>query len=87
VAGLRQDWDFAPAVGKESLGDLDVSEDGDDLQVLNLKNRTLSVYDATAATMGAPTHTVDLSANPGCAAASDWRPGALGERNGVLYSC
>src|SRR5690606_31764710 len=23
--------------------------------------------------------------NPGCAAASDWRPAALGERKGVLY--
>ncbi|MDQ6522996.1 SdrD B-like domain-containing protein [Nocardioides sp. LHD-245] len=85
TAGLRQDWDFAPAVGKESLGDLDISEDGDDLQVINLNDRKLYVYDATAATMGAPTHVVDLSANPGCAAASDWRPGALGERNGVLY--
>ncbi|WP_456696877.1 SdrD B-like domain-containing protein [Aeromicrobium sp. P5_D10] len=85
VAGLRQDWDFASAVGKESLGDLDVSEDGDDLQVINLNDRKLYVYDAREATMGAPTHVVDLSANPGCASASDWRPGALGERNGVLY--
>ncbi|WP_141004606.1 SdrD B-like domain-containing protein [Nocardioides humi] len=85
LPGGRLDWNFAPAVGKESLGDLDVSEDGDDLQVINLFTRELYVYDASAATMGAPTHVVDLSANPGCAAASDWRPGALGERKGVLY--
>ncbi|GAA1097995.1 hypothetical protein GCM10009668_14180 [Nocardioides dubius] len=87
TAGLRQDWDFAPAVGKESLGDLDISEDGDDLQVLNLFTRELYVYDARAATMGAPTHVVDLSGNPEgiCATGSDWRPGALAERKGVLY--
>jgi hypothetical protein len=85
LPGGRLDWNFAPAVGKESLGDLDVSEDGDDLQVINLFERKLYVYDASAATMGAPTHVVDLSANPGCAAASDWRPAALGERKGVLY--
>ncbi len=80
----RQDWDFAAAVGKESLGDLDISEDGDDLQVINLNDRKLYVYDATQATMDDPTHVVDLP-NPGCAADDDWRPGALGERNGVLY--
>jgi hypothetical protein len=85
LPGGRLDWNFAPAVGKESLGDLDVSEDGDDLQVINLFDRKLYVYDASDATAGAPTHVVDLSANPGCAAASDWRPAALGERKGVLY--
>ncbi|HWL45501.1 MAG TPA: SdrD B-like domain-containing protein [Ilumatobacter sp.] len=82
----RFDWDFNYAVGKESLGDLDISEDGDHLQVINLNNRTLYVYDATAATMGDPLHTVDLSsAYEGCADVDDWRPAALGERHGVLY--
>ncbi|WP_275426280.1 SdrD B-like domain-containing protein, partial [Nocardioides daejeonensis] len=85
LPGGRTDWNFAAAVGKESLGDLDLSEDGNDLQVINLFTRELYVYDANAATMGAPKAVVDLSANPGCAAASDWRPAALGERNGVLY--
>ncbi|WP_376707670.1 SdrD B-like domain-containing protein [Nocardioides alcanivorans] len=85
LPGGRTDWNFASAVGKESLGDLDVSEDGNDLQVINLFTRELYVYDASEATMGAPTHVVDLSANPGCTTADDWRPAALGERNGVLY--
>lgn len=85
LPGGRLDWNFSPAVGKESLGDLDVSEDGDDLQVINLFNRSLYVYDASDVTAGAPTHVVDLSANPGCSAASDWRPAALGERKGILY--
>lgn len=35
-AGNRQDWDFAPAVGKEGLGDVDISEDGSHLQLINL---------------------------------------------------
>ncbi|WP_436698097.1 SdrD B-like domain-containing protein [Nocardioides sp. BYT-33-1] len=84
VAGRRMDWDFAAVVGKEALGDLDVSEDGERLHVLNLHTRQLFVYDATAASMGAPMRVVDLP-DPGCAATADWRPGALAERHGTLY--
>jgi hypothetical protein len=78
------DGAFADAVGKQSLGDIDISEDGSTLFVVNLADRKLYLYDAAAATAAAPTSSVVIP-DPGCPAAGDWRPGALGVRDGVVY--
>jgi hypothetical protein len=75
---------FANVAGKESLGDLDISEDGATLYAVNLADRRLYLYDATAATAAAPKASYAIP-NPGCPAAGDWRPGALGIRDGVVY--
>ena len=78
------DGAFADVVGKESLGDVDISEDGSTLYVVNLADRKLYLYDATAATAASPKASYAIP-NPGCPAAGDWRPGALGVRDGVVY--
>jgi len=83
-AATSSDAAFIPAVGKESLGDLVVSDDGKDLYVVNLKDRKLYRYDATQMTASAPKGSWTIP-DPGCASADDWRPFGLGYRQGVLY--
>ncbi|MEV7170478.1 SdrD B-like domain-containing protein [Streptomyces sp. NPDC093224] len=78
------DLAFQPAVGKESLGDVEVSEDGRELYVVNLGDRRLYTYDATQATASAPKASYAIP-DPGCAAAGDWRPFGLGVQDGVVY--
>ncbi|GAB3911918.1 hypothetical protein GCM10029964_118790 [Kibdelosporangium lantanae] len=80
--GDENDLRFAAAAGKESLGDIEVSEDGTALYVVNMANKTLYVYDATVPTASAPVAEYAIP-NPGCGA--DWRPGALGTKDGVVY--
>ncbi|WP_235618646.1 SdrD B-like domain-containing protein [Embleya scabrispora] len=75
---------FLAAPGKESLGDLEVSDDGRDLFVVNLANRKLYRYDATAATATAPAASYAIP-DPGCPAPGDWRPFGLGLQDGVGY--
>ncbi len=70
-------------VGKEALGDVDISEDGSELYVVNLADRKLYVYDATAATASAAKASYAIPSV--CVNAADWRPGALAVRDGVLY--
>ncbi|WP_086668426.1 SdrD B-like domain-containing protein [Lentzea kentuckyensis] len=77
------DGGFANVVGKEALGDIDISEDGSELYVVNLGDRKLYVYDATAATAAAAKASYAIPSS--CPNANDWRPGALGVRDGVLY--
>ncbi|MBP2475567.1 phosphatidate phosphatase APP1 [Crossiella equi] len=78
------DGAFYGVPGKQSLGDLDLSEDGTELYVVNLNDKKLYVYDATGATASAPKGSYTIP-DPGCPAAGDWRPGALGVRDGVVY--
>ncbi|WP_405017670.1 SpaA isopeptide-forming pilin-related protein [Kitasatospora sp. NBC_00070] len=79
------DLGFIGAVGKESLGDVEVSEDGKDLYVVNLFNRKMYRYDATKTT-GSDPKIYDIPApTPACKAASDWRPYGLGVQDGVVY--
>ncbi|MGH4028612.1 SpaA isopeptide-forming pilin-related protein [Actinomycetota bacterium Odt1-20B] len=78
------DLGFNPAVTKESLGDVEVSEDGKDLYTVNLKDRKLYRYDATQPTAAAPKASYPIP-DPGCAAAGDWRPFGLGVQDGVVY--
>lgn len=75
---------FLAAPGKESLGDVEVSEDGHDLFVVNLNNRKLYRYDATKPTASAPEASYAIP-DPGCPAAGDWRPYGLGLQDGVGY--
>jgi hypothetical protein len=75
------DGGFYAVPGTQGLGDLDVSEDGSELYAVNLNDKKLYVYDATAATAAAPKGSYDIPSP--CPA--DWRPGALGVRDGQLY--
>ncbi|MGW3963307.1 SdrD B-like domain-containing protein [Amycolatopsis sp. NPDC005003] len=83
---MQTDFDlkFADVVGKESLGALRISEDGSTLFVVNLADRKLYLYDATAATAAAPKASYAIP-DPGCPAAGDWRPGGLGVHDGVVF--
>jgi hypothetical protein len=75
-------------VGKWGLGDLDISEDGDSLFIVNLYNRSVII-----AAIGNPAiYPVPGSAitevpipDPGCSGTGDWRPFALKYNNGKLY--
>ncbi|MFF0742964.1 SdrD B-like domain-containing protein [Streptomyces sp. NPDC004111] len=80
----RPDMDvaFAPTVTKESLGDVEVSEDGKDLYVVNLNDKKLYRYDATQKTAAAPKGSYTIP-NPGCG--DDWRPFGLGVQDGTVY--
>ncbi|MEV7004845.1 hypothetical protein AB0N62_46015, partial [Streptomyces sp. NPDC093982] len=80
----NMDLAFAPAVGKESLGDLDVSSDGKDLYVVNLRDRRLYRYDAMQATAAAQKASYSIP-DPGCAANSDWRPFGLGIQDSKVF--
>ncbi|MGW4212445.1 SdrD B-like domain-containing protein, partial [Lentzea sp. NPDC004789] len=83
VQATNFDLAFADVVGKESLGDVDISEDGSELYVVNLADKKLYVYDATAPTAAAPKASYAIPSP--CGNAGDWRPGGLGVRDGVLY--
>ncbi|MFF2897657.1 SdrD B-like domain-containing protein [Streptomyces sp. NPDC057966] len=82
--GQGTDDAFLDAPGKESLGGIKITEDGKDLFVVNLNNRKLYRYDATAATAAKP-EAVAAIPDPGCPAAADWRPFGLGLSDGVGY--
>jgi hypothetical protein len=77
------------AVGKEGLGDLDLSEDGSKLYAVGLKAKSLYVYDTSGAAPGtpqaSPRQTIPIP-DPGCpTGADDWRPYGLGVHDGVVY--
>ncbi|MFJ2742927.1 collagen binding domain-containing protein [Streptomyces sp. NPDC087440] len=78
------DLSFSPKVTKESLGDVEVSEDGKDLYVVNLNDRKLYRYDATQKTAAAPKASYDIP-DPGCSSGDDWRPFGLGVQDGTVY--
>ncbi|MFJ4674751.1 SdrD B-like domain-containing protein [Kitasatospora sp. NPDC088783] len=75
---------FLAAAGKESLGGLKLTEDGRDLYVVNLHDRRLYRYDATAASASAPKAVYPIPSG-GCPAAGDWRPFGLGMQDGTGY--
>ncbi|BFV59029.1 hypothetical protein KCMC57_up41330 [Kitasatospora sp. CMC57] len=82
----NNDVGFIPVVAKESLGDVEVSEDGNDLYVVNLADRQLYRYDATAKTASAAKAVYPIPGpDTACPAAADWRPYGLGFQDGVLY--
>ncbi|MFF0392782.1 SdrD B-like domain-containing protein [Kitasatospora sp. NPDC004615] len=75
---------YLTAAGKESLGGLKLTEDNRDLYVVNLNNRKLYRYDATAATASAPKAVYPIPVAD-CPSADDWRPFGLGMQDGVGY--
>ncbi|MFJ8795629.1 SdrD B-like domain-containing protein [Streptomyces sp. NPDC102462] len=81
---VNMDLAFGPRVGKESLGDLDVSPDGKDLYVVNMNDRRLYRYDATQSTAAKEKASYAIK-DPGCAAPGDWRPYGLGINEGKVY--
>jgi PKD repeat protein len=81
-------WD---AVGRQGLGDLDVSEDGLFLYVMNMTNKTLYKIPTTATPTTANIETFPFpTALPGatvsCNSTTAVRPMALGIKNGLVYA-
>jgi len=72
----HQDYGFFDHVGKESLGDIDVTNDGRYLFGVNMFNKTVFVYDLQAADPAASLTTYPIP-NP-CTTAADWHPMATG---------
>ncbi|MDT7781994.1 MAG: hypothetical protein QOF58_413, partial [Pseudonocardiales bacterium] len=66
------DGGFFAVPGTQSLGDIDVSEDGSELYVVNLGDKKLYVYDATQPTAAAPKASYAIPSP--CPSAGDWRP-------------
>ncbi len=77
-------WD---TVGKSSLGDIEISEDGSTLWVVNLNNRKL--YPVALVTkpgaVGTPVSIPLATGAVGGCTATDVRPYGLGQKDGVLY--
>ena len=69
------------AVGKRGLGDIELSEDGSTLYVMNLFSRSLVSVDVATGTEG----TAIPVNNPGCVADSDVRPWAIKIYDGEVY--
>ncbi|GLZ38149.1 hypothetical protein Acsp05_17730 [Actinokineospora sp. NBRC 105648] len=84
TANLNKDGGFTEAPGKESIGGLALSEDGSTLYAMNLLTRNLITFDATGDTAAAPKATVPVP-DPGCAAATDWRPFTVAAHDGTVY--
>ncbi|MBM7774756.1 LPXTG-motif cell wall-anchored protein [Actinokineospora baliensis] len=84
TANLVKDAGFTEAPTKESIGGLALSEDGSTLYAVNLLTRALVSFDATGATAASPEATVPIP-DPGCAAATDWRPFSVSVHDNKLY--
>jgi len=83
--GYLRDSDFFDSPGKESLGDLEISEDKKTLFVVNLNNKHLYSINVDPSN---PTYAISdlgMIPDPGCSNADDWRPFALLVHNGILY--
>lgn len=70
-------------VGKRSLGDMTISEDGDTLYVVNLFDRSL--YAIPVDNPGAATSVGIPTSPPGCPNPDDARPFAVDMNDGLLY--
>ncbi|MFJ9692161.1 SdrD B-like domain-containing protein [Kitasatospora sp. NPDC101183] len=82
--GTGTDDAFLDVAGRESLGGIKITDDGKDLFVVNLNDRKLYRYDASAATAAAPKASYPIP-DPGCPAEGDWRPFGLGLQDGLGY--
>lgn len=82
--GPGTDDAFLDVPGKESLGGIAITDDGKDLFVVNLNDRKLYRYGASAATASAPKASYSIP-DPGCPAAGDWRPFGLGLQDATGY--
>lgn len=68
--------------GKSGLGDMDISEDGSTLYVMNLNDKLIYMVDTATGTVSGTTLTVP---SPTCTN-GNWRPYALEIYRGVLYA-
>jgi uncharacterized repeat protein (TIGR01451 family) len=89
LSGNVGDPSYDPAVfdrvGKEGLGDMDISADADSIFVVNLKNKTIVIIENNPVT-DVPVSAVEVAIpDPGCADADDWRPWALKYQDGRVY--
>lgn len=80
TAPYAVDSTFYAAPGKEGLGDMDISEDGTTLYVINLNDRQLYSVDIAS---GTPTAR-GIIGNPTCVNGV-YRPFGLGVRDGLVY--
>jgi len=80
---LTQDYDFRTAVGRESLGDVEVTQDGAFVLAVNMHTDSVVVYPVQDAANPAPAQTLQIPAVGSCA--SDWAPMALTEHDGKIY--
>lgn len=71
--GTNSDYGFFDVVGKQSLGELEVTNDDKYLFTVNLNDQKVYVYDATQAT-GTNALLGSYSIPNPCRVASDWRP-------------
>lgn len=86
--GLLHDSAFYDVVGKQGLGDLDLSEDEKSLYAVNLATRSLLTFDVAAVEPGTVQEPVAKVAipDPGCVGSSaNWRPWAIGVQDGRIY--
>ena len=68
-------------IGKLSLGDIDISDDGKTLYAMNLNTRSLVPIDIATKTPGTPIAVGD----PGCSSPDDARPWAVKVQEGEVY--
>ncbi|WP_433673986.1 SdrD B-like domain-containing protein [Microbacterium gorillae] len=80
---VQQDYAFRTAVGRESLGDVEVSEDNKFLTTVNLNTKSLVVFPVQEALDPAPIQTLAVAAPEDCV--SDWQPMGLAERGSSLF--
>ncbi|NEE03283.1 SdrD B-like domain-containing protein [Phytoactinopolyspora halotolerans] len=78
---FNHDPEIAVNVGKQSLGDVDVSEDGSTLYAVNLNTKELVVIDAAS---GAVLDERVIPA-PSGVSGENWRPWGLGVKDGQIY--
>src|SRR5690606_23473725 len=79
-----QDFAFRTAVGRESLGDVEVTEDSRFLLAVNMHTDSVVVYPVQDAVDPAPLQTLPIPAVD-CAADEDWAPMAIDEHDGKIY--
>lgn len=79
-----QDYSFRTAVGRESLGDVEVTDDSRFLLAVNMHTDSVVVYPVQDAANPAPLQTLPIPA-VACAVDQDWAPMAIAENDGKIY--
>ncbi|WP_162621924.1 SdrD B-like domain-containing protein [Microbacterium suaedae] len=80
--GEQEDIAFRAAVGREGLGDVDISDDGRWLTTVNMNTDSLVVFPVQDAVDPAPVQTLAVP-DQGCAA--DWAPMGLGTVGDAVF--
>ncbi|MFF1632250.1 SdrD B-like domain-containing protein [Leifsonia sp. NPDC058248] len=75
---------FFKGIGKSGLGDMDLSEDGKTLYVVDLYTRSLVSVPINADGTAGQQSSIAIP-DPGCPADLDWRPWGLGVHDGGIY--